>query len=70
MAEYMLAIIADSVRWLVWSKTKDAKFNRKRPKPIPRPGDDEAKKQGKGRMAGAVALTIEEVKRRLALPRK
>lgn len=70
VAEYLLAIIADSARWLVWSKTKDATRNMRRPKPIPRPGDVEAKKQGKGRMAGAVALTIEEVKRRLALPRR
>lgn len=69
VAEYLLAIIADSVRWLVWSKTKDAKFNRKRPKPIPRPGDSE-KKQTRGRMAGAVSMSIDEVKRRLALPRK
>lgn len=69
ISEYLLAIIADSLRWLVWAKTKDAKHNRKKPKPIPRPGDDE-KKQSKGTFRGAVSMTIDEVKRRLALPRK
>ncbi|MHC6175472.1 DUF5361 domain-containing protein [Glutamicibacter sp. X7] len=69
IAEYLLAIIADSLRWLVWAKTKDAKRNRNRPKPIPRPGD-EPKKQEKGKFTGALSLTIDEVKRRLAMKRK
>lgn len=37
-SEHMLAAIADSVRWLVWSKTRDGEKNRNRPKPLPRPG--------------------------------
>lgn len=69
VSEYLLAVIADSLRWLVWAKTKDAKRNRNRPKPIPRPGDSE-KKKSTGRMSGAVAYTVDEVKRRLALPRR
>lgn len=69
VAEYMLAMIADSLRWLVWAKTEDAKRNRKRPSPIPRPGDDQ-KKKAKGTFKGAISMTIDEVKRRLALPRK
>lgn len=69
VSEYLLAIIADSLRWLVWAKTKDAKRNRNRPKPIPRPGDEE-KKKSTGRMSGVVSHTVDEVKRRLALPRR
>ena len=67
VAEYLLAIIADALRWLVWAKTPDAKRKRNRPKPIPRPGD-----AGKvqGRFAGAVGRSVDEVKRMLALPRK
>lgn len=67
VSEYLLAVIADSLRWLVWAKTKDAKRNRNKPKPIPRPGE---KRKGKGRFKDAVALTLDEVKRRLALPRR
>ena len=31
---YMLAVIADYLGWLVWSKTKDGQKNRNRPKSI------------------------------------
>lgn len=37
-SEYLQAIIADGIRWLVWAKTKDGSKNRNRPKLIPRPG--------------------------------
>lgn len=67
ISEYLLAIIADSLRWLVWAKTPDAKRKRNRPKPIPRPGD-EGKAQG--RFKGAIGRSTDEVKRLLALPRK
>ncbi|WP_346921692.1 DUF5361 domain-containing protein [Glutamicibacter creatinolyticus] len=69
VSEYLLAIIADSLRWLVWSKTKDAKHNRRRPKPIPRPGVDE-KTEKKGTFKGAISRNIDEVKRLLSLPRR
>lgn len=69
VSEYLLAVIADSLRWLVWAKTKDAKRGRNKPKPIPRPGDSD-KKQSKGTFKGAVSMTVDEVKRRLALPRR
>lgn len=63
-AEYLLASIADSLGWLVWSKTKDGSKGRNRPKPIPRPGDSQRKKdQAQGRFRGAVARPIDEVKR-------
>lgn len=38
LGEHLLADIADSLRWLVWSKTTAAQHNRNRPEPIPRPG--------------------------------
>ncbi|MFC9966339.1 DUF5361 domain-containing protein [Nocardia ignorata] len=37
MPELLMADIADSLRWLRWAKSKDAKHGRP-PKPIPRPG--------------------------------
>lgn len=38
LPEMLLADAADSLRWLVWSKTPAAQKNRGQPKPIPRPG--------------------------------
>jgi len=70
VSEYLLAVIADSLRWLVWAKTKDAKRNRNRPKPIPRPGDDRRKPREKGKFAGAISRPIDEVKRLLSLRRR
>ena len=65
LQEHLLATIADTLRWLQWSKTADGAKNRKRPKPIPLPGVD----QGKGRMKDAVSVDVDELKRLLALPR-
>lgn len=61
----LLALVADGIAWLVWSKTKDAKHNRKKPKPIDRPGVGRKKKNPE-----IVTADVDEVKRRLALPRK
>ncbi|MFB7720738.1 DUF5361 domain-containing protein [Nocardia sp. NPDC056100] len=36
--QYLLADMADCLRWLVWSKSDDARHGRNRPEPIPRPG--------------------------------
>lgn len=36
--QYLLADMADCLRWLVWAKTEDARNGRNRPEPIPRPG--------------------------------
>ncbi|WP_052372591.1 DUF5361 domain-containing protein [Nocardia otitidiscaviarum] len=38
LKEMLLADMVDSLRWLVWAKTKDAQKGRNRPKPVPRPG--------------------------------
>lgn len=63
----LLAEIADSMNFLAWTKTKDAgkKNPRNRPKPIPRPGV-----HGYGRDEETVSLPLDEVKRRLARPRR
>lgn len=48
VTNHLLANVADSAAWLVWSKTSDAsrKPPRNQPKPIPRPGvEDTSKKQ-------------------------
>lgn len=37
----LLALIADSQRWLVWAKTPDGQKNRNQPRRIPRPGVDD-----------------------------
>ena len=62
----MAAAQLDALNWLVWSKTRDGSKNRKKPKPVPRPGD---KDKAKGRFRDSIALPVDEVKRRLALPR-
>ncbi|MBF6213777.1 hypothetical protein IU487_22425 [Nocardia puris] len=38
LPEMLLADTVDSLRWLVWAKTPDGQRNRRRPKPVPRPG--------------------------------
>lgn len=41
LQEQLMASAVDSLRYLVWFKTKDATKNINRPKPIPRPGVDD-----------------------------
>lgn len=38
LSEHLLAESVDSLRMLLWAKTKDGQKNRNRPKPIERPG--------------------------------
>nr|WP_196149651.1 DUF5361 domain-containing protein [Nocardia bovistercoris] len=38
LEQHLLADMADSLRWLVWAKTKDAQRGRNQPERIPRPG--------------------------------
>lgn len=45
---HLLAVIADSLRWLQWAKTKDASKGRNPPKPIPRPGIEPDEKKTTG----------------------
>ena len=40
--EHLLAALVDLTQYLVWFKTEDARSGRNRPKPIHRPGMDEA----------------------------
>lgn len=62
----LLAGIADVVRWLQWAQTKDAhaKPPRNMPQPIKRPG------VGPKKDPNVLLLSVDEVKRRLALPRR
>ena len=45
-SEHLLADISYSLRWLVWSKTKDGSKNRNRPKRILPPGSKETEEAG------------------------
>lgn len=40
LTELLLAEAVDTLHWLQWSKTKDAKWGWNKPKPVPRPGVD------------------------------
>lgn len=62
----MAALVADRLGWLVWAKTKDASKGRNAPKPIPRPSNQHNQAE---RVSDALSLDIDEVARRLALPR-
>jgi len=63
----LLAFMSDRLAWLQWSKTKDAsaKPPRNVPKPMPRPGI-----KGYDKDPDVLRLSVDEVKRRLALPRR
>lgn len=63
--DLLLATLIDDFRFYMWAKSGGKAKNR--PKPIPRPGVvDESRK----RMKDALLLPVDEVKRRLALPRR
>lgn len=57
----MLADIANSLRLIVWSKTKDGEKNRNRPKPIKPPKKPKEK---------TVTYTVDDYKERLSRPRR
>lgn len=61
-SDYLNAMAVDALRWLVWAKTKDGQKNRRQPKPIPRPQPPRAR--------NVVLLTTEQVRERLARPRR
>lgn len=52
LTNHLLAIIADTLRWLQWAKTKDGRKNRNRPDPIVRPGVRAAKKRTHPKVKG------------------
>ena len=72
--EYLLADISYSLRWLVWSKTKDGSKNRNHPKRILPPGSKEPEDSGSTssiiRNLSEVALTREEYLGQLAMRRQ
>lgn len=56
LGEHLQADIADSLRLLVWQKTRDGQRGRNQPKPLPRPGVEDASRKkhgGKTKMAAA-----------------
>lgn len=61
----LVAAAVDTLRILAWQQTKDGHKNRKRPEPIPRPGV-----KGFDKDPELVTASVDEVKRRLALPRR
>lgn len=65
--EHLLAEVADTLRWIAWSKSSDGAKNRNKPKPIPRPGQAD---KSAGRFKDAAVLPVDEVKRLLRLPRR
>ena len=57
VSEHLLASAVDALNWLVWSKTEDGAKNRRRPKPIPRPG---ASTTGDERRVKGTGMTVED----------
>ncbi|GAB2525482.1 DUF5361 domain-containing protein [Nocardia heshunensis] len=53
--QYLLAEMADCLRWLVWSKSDDARNGRNRPEPITRPGVES------GRERVGTAMGVERI---------
>ncbi|SJN20917.1 hypothetical protein FM119_02510 [Mycetocola reblochoni REB411] len=66
--EHLLANAVDMLQ-LIWRAVLGKKAQKRLGKfvPIERPGDREKKR---GRLAGALSMDLDEVKRRLALPRR
>lgn len=66
---HLLALMVDLTSILAWQNTSDAheKFPRYKPKPIPRPNDDEKKTETAPVMGGmsATVMPVEEFNRRL-----
>lgn len=58
----LLADQVDALRWNNWSRTKDGAKNRKRPKPIPRPGITEDQRQG----ARVTAAPLSQIKAKMS----
>lgn len=61
---HLLASVLDVLRWIQWSKTAKGAKNQGQPKPVPRPGYEDA-----GKVKDSVALPVDEVERLLRLPR-
>lgn len=46
LTEMLTADMVDSLRWLIWAKTKDGQKGRNPPKPVPRPGVQQPERIG------------------------
>lgn len=68
--EHLAAAQLDVQNLLLWSKTKDGAKNRRRPKPVPRPGMEQQERATEGRFKDVEALPLDELKRKLAAPRR
>lgn len=68
--DHLIASAVDALNQLVWAQSKDGQKNRKRPKPVPRPGDAAPEKENTGRFADVEARPLDEVRELLARPRK
>ena len=60
LSEQLLALVADYLAWIQWSKTEDGEKNRRRPKPIPRPGVEPEVEQ---RRIGTDPVSIAEMEK-------
>lgn len=68
LQEHLLALAVDTLRLSVWMRSRDGQQNRNRPKPLPRPGVVPEKQRVAQK--DLLVLPVDEVKRRLALPRR
>lgn len=65
--QHLLALMADSLRWLVWAKSKDAtRPGAKPPDPIPRPGTQDA---GSKQHKPKTSVRFDQAAQRFAVPR-
>ncbi len=65
--DYMLWSMEYSLRWLAWSKTKDAQHKRHRPEPLPTPG--KRKDTNSGRFTDIQPMSVDEMREYLKRPR-
>lgn len=61
LTNMLLATIADVLRWLQWSKTKDGRKNRNMPEPIERPGVVPRKRRVHPKVKGAPVSKMREL---------
>jgi hypothetical protein len=64
IADYLNTDMANSLRWLVWAKTKDAQKGRNKPQMIKTP------EQSRKPKTKTTAAQPDQVKKLLAMPRK
>lgn len=65
LAEFLSAEAVDTLRLLLWAKTKDAEKGANRPRPLPRPGVDQSGGQHVGE-----AMSVDELDAFLARERE